>query len=111
MEKGKAKAREPEEEASPKGAKRARVNDAGDAVQNTQEEVNEEGEDEENAAPPQKRVKTLPRDVDGYARFFFPISDTFLEYFAADSSPAPSCASSCATLSPTTRSNSARVPI
>ncbi|KAJ7812952.1 hypothetical protein B0H13DRAFT_2143472 [Mycena leptocephala] len=66
MEKGKAKAREPEEEASPKGAKRARVNDAGDAVQNTQEEENEEGEDGENAAPPQKRVKTLPRDVDGF---------------------------------------------
>ncbi|KAF7351896.1 Structural maintenance of chromosomes protein 5 [Mycena venus] len=56
--KGKARARE--EEMSPKGAKRARANDAGDA----NEEQGREGED----APPPKRVKTktLPRDADGF---------------------------------------------
>jgi hypothetical protein len=67
MEKGKA--RQQEEEMSPKGAKRARVNDAGDAVPGTQDEENEEQEEGEEPVPPPKRVKTLPRDVDGYARF------------------------------------------
>ncbi|KAF7362946.1 Structural maintenance of chromosomes protein 5 [Mycena venus] len=56
-----------EEEMSPRGAKRARANDAGDAVPNSQEEENDEGQEEndgeeEGAAPPPKRVKakTLP---------------------------------------------------
>ncbi|KAJ7691405.1 P-loop containing nucleoside triphosphate hydrolase protein [Mycena rosella] len=67
--KGKGKAREEEEEGSPKGAKRARANDAGDAVQNDEGEEEEqqagEGEGEAKQEPP-KRVKTLPRDVDGF---------------------------------------------
>ncbi|KAJ6466032.1 hypothetical protein C8R47DRAFT_1025431 [Mycena vitilis] len=71
MEKGKGKARE-EEEGSPKGTKRARANDAGDAVPNRQngeedEDQNEnENEGEQERIPPPKRVKTLPRDVDGF---------------------------------------------
>ncbi|KAJ7479292.1 hypothetical protein FB451DRAFT_1086724 [Mycena latifolia] len=58
--KGKAKAREEEreEEGSPKGAKRARTNDAGDAVPRD--------EDDGEEAEPVKRVKTLPRDIDGF---------------------------------------------
>ncbi|KAJ7821120.1 hypothetical protein B0H14DRAFT_2832211 [Mycena olivaceomarginata] len=60
------KARQQEEEMSPKGAKRARVNDAGDAVPSTQNEENEEQEEGEEPVPPPKRVKTLPRDVDGF---------------------------------------------
>ncbi|KAJ6562746.1 hypothetical protein DFH09DRAFT_1159548 [Mycena vulgaris] len=65
MEKGKGKAREQDEDGSPKGAKRARANEAGDAVPNNDDDGDEL--DEENAStPPPKRVKTLPRDVDGF---------------------------------------------
>ncbi|KAJ7043397.1 hypothetical protein C8F04DRAFT_1072037 [Mycena alexandri] len=77
MEKGKAKVRvehqsepesegegaqEQEEEGSPKGAKRSRANEQGDAVR--RDEGDQEGEGDEEA--PKKRVKTLPRDVDGF---------------------------------------------
>ncbi|KAJ7180479.1 P-loop containing nucleoside triphosphate hydrolase protein [Mycena filopes] len=74
MEKGQAKGRvqhesEPESDAedneqggSPKGAKRARANENGDAVRR---EDGQQGEAEEDA-PTKKRVKTLPRDVDGF---------------------------------------------
>ncbi|CAK5274139.1 unnamed protein product [Mycena citricolor] len=75
---GKGKARD--EETSPRGAKRARVNDAGDSAHREDEDEDDgevepsEGADEEQAvdddddeAPPSRvRVKTLPRDVDGY---------------------------------------------
>ncbi|KAJ6450163.1 hypothetical protein C8R45DRAFT_883718 [Mycena sanguinolenta] len=67
--KGKARAHEEqeEEEMSPKGAKRARKNDAGDAVPQQAEDAEEDelGADQDEAPPP-KRVKTLPRDVDGF---------------------------------------------
>jgi hypothetical protein len=108
MEKGKA--RQQEEEMSPKGAKRARVNDAGDAVPSIQNEENEEQEEGEEPVPPPKRVKTLPRDVDGYARFPSFVQHKKKRYVRLDSSPAPSCASSYTTLSPTTLSSSARDP-
>ncbi|KAF8187572.1 P-loop containing nucleoside triphosphate hydrolase protein [Mycena galopus ATCC 62051] len=58
-EKGKAR----QEEMSPKGAKRARANDDGDAVPNDEEEGTN---DNEEHAPPPRRVKTLPRDTDGF---------------------------------------------
>ncbi|KAJ7095537.1 hypothetical protein C8R44DRAFT_813419 [Mycena epipterygia] len=63
-EKGKGKAREDDAEGSPKGAKRARANDAGDAIPNDGED--DEEEEGDAATPPPKRVKTLPRDVDGF---------------------------------------------
>ncbi|KAJ6469210.1 hypothetical protein C8R47DRAFT_1024336 [Mycena vitilis] len=63
MEKGNARAEEGEDGGSPKGAKRARKNDAGDSVPTGEEE---DANEEEEQAPPPKRVKTLPRDVDGY---------------------------------------------
>ncbi|KAJ6450196.1 P-loop containing nucleoside triphosphate hydrolase protein [Mycena sanguinolenta] len=47
---------------SPKGAKRARKNQAGDAVA---QEADEPDADHHEASPP-RRVKTLPRDVDGF---------------------------------------------
>ncbi|KAJ7183001.1 hypothetical protein C8R43DRAFT_1145589 [Mycena crocata] len=61
--KGKGKARaqtadESDREGSPKGNKRARMDDAGDAHAD---------EDEEQATPPPRvKTKTLPRDVDGF---------------------------------------------
>ncbi|KAJ7764112.1 P-loop containing nucleoside triphosphate hydrolase protein, partial [Mycena maculata] len=65
--KGKGKARaetdEPEER-SPRGAKRARVDEQGGAVPRD-EDGEDEDEDEEDEEPV-KRVKTLPRDVDGF---------------------------------------------
>ncbi|KAJ7078123.1 P-loop containing nucleoside triphosphate hydrolase protein [Mycena belliarum] len=57
--KNKCKAREENEEGSPKGAKRARTNEGGDSV------LRDEHDEEEGVEPP-KRVKTLPRDVDGF---------------------------------------------
>ncbi|KAF7374118.1 Structural maintenance of chromosomes protein 5 [Mycena sanguinolenta] len=66
--KGKGKAHaEQEEEMSPKGAKRARKNDAGDAVPQQAEDAEEDELDaDQDEVPPPKRVKTLPRDVDGF---------------------------------------------
>ncbi|KAF7312005.1 Purine nucleoside phosphorylase [Mycena indigotica] len=61
-----------EKHRSPRGAKRARVNEAGDDVVHEQDDEQdnqeEEGEGEEREASPPVRVKvkTLPRDVDGY---------------------------------------------
>ncbi|KAJ6604030.1 hypothetical protein B0H10DRAFT_2229461 [Mycena sp. CBHHK59/15] len=70
MEKGKGKARVQDEdemeEGSPKGAKRARANDAGDAVRHDDDEEDGDGEPDDDATPPPARVKTLPRDVDGF---------------------------------------------
>ncbi|KAK7023765.1 structural maintenance of chromosomes protein 5 [Favolaschia claudopus] len=54
-----------DEEMSPKGAKRARVNDAGDALARNQEDEIQ-GQEAEPPVPLVARVKTLPRDVDGY---------------------------------------------
>ncbi|KAF7374162.1 Structural maintenance of chromosomes protein 5 [Mycena sanguinolenta] len=64
IDKGKGKAREqPEqEEMSRKGAKRARKNEAGDAVAQHADEP--DADHDEPLAP--RRVKTLPRDVDGF---------------------------------------------
>ncbi|KAF8211899.1 hypothetical protein K438DRAFT_1957699 [Mycena galopus ATCC 62051] len=71
--KGKGKARQEQEEEqeeareegmSPKGAKRARANEAGDAVPN--EEDDHGGGEGTDAPPPPRRVKTLPRDTDGF---------------------------------------------
>lgn len=45
-----------EQDGSPKGRKRARVNDNGDAISNNGE----------NSAQPRERIVTLPRDTDGY---------------------------------------------
>ncbi|KAJ7692435.1 P-loop containing nucleoside triphosphate hydrolase protein [Mycena rosella] len=56
LEKGKGMARDQEEEGGPKGAKRARANDAGDALPNEEQGDNDD----------KPRVKTLPRDVDGF---------------------------------------------
>ncbi|KAJ7098489.1 P-loop containing nucleoside triphosphate hydrolase protein [Mycena belliarum] len=61
--KNKGKAREENEEGSAKGAKRARTNEGGDSV--PRDEEDEQREHEDGAEPP-KRVKTLPRDVDGF---------------------------------------------
>ncbi|KAF7364507.1 Structural maintenance of chromosomes protein 5 [Mycena venus] len=89
-EKTQGKAHVGDEEMSPKGAKRARVNDAGNAVPRDEDgeddeeeeldllegkedrngEQGREGQDQEggDVPPPPKRVKTktLPRDADGF---------------------------------------------
>ena len=49
--------------ASPKGAKRRRVNDEGDSVPSPAPD----GDDEPEEEPEPPRAQTLPRDVDGYA--------------------------------------------
>ncbi|KAJ7056762.1 P-loop containing nucleoside triphosphate hydrolase protein [Mycena amicta] len=53
-------------ERSPKGAKRARVNEAGDGVAREDEGGDDEEEQGEEEEPAHVKMKTLPRDVDGY---------------------------------------------
>ncbi|KAJ7493281.1 P-loop containing nucleoside triphosphate hydrolase protein [Mycena galericulata] len=66
--KGKEKAAEELEDGSPKGAKRARVNDEGDSVPRDEDEEGDDEEEQEQEEESAKRgkTKTLPRDVDGF---------------------------------------------
>ncbi|KAJ7181755.1 P-loop containing nucleoside triphosphate hydrolase protein [Mycena crocata] len=63
--KGKARADESDgaKEGSPKGSKRARMNDQGDGVPRG---ADGEEDEEEATPPPRVKTKTLPRDVDGF---------------------------------------------
>lgn len=63
---------EQDEGGSPKGRKRARVNDNGDAISN-----NGEG-----SAQPRERITTLPRDTDGYGISFYPLGLSLPKLFA-----------------------------
>ncbi|KAJ7773680.1 hypothetical protein DFH07DRAFT_801525 [Mycena maculata] len=68
VKKGKARSETEEpEERSPRGAKRARVDDEGGSVPRDEDGAEEQDqEDEEEQEEPVKRIKTLPRDVDGF---------------------------------------------